>query len=168
MRSPLLAGILLIAVGCAAPGVSPTAVVPTSPPSASPSPSASASPAATPGAQPPNALLSVAGGAPFAGQLGTYTWLGTGSDAPWLRGTPVRLPSGGAATVSFDPPVALATTWVVTKTEPGGTSPSTQREIVSGSGPVAFTVPGEAGTLLLRVEFANSGDANYFWALSPG
>jgi hypothetical protein len=34
---------------------------------------------------------------------------------------------------------------------------------------VEFTVPSDAGTILLTVDFAaNAGTANYFWALSPG
>jgi hypothetical protein len=171
MKNPLLIAMILLAAGCSASGVSPAVASPASPPppsaSAAPSVVQSVAPAATPGAQPPNALLSVAGNPPIAGALGTYAWLGTGSDAPWLRGTPVTLPPGAGATVSFDPPVAFAT-WIVTRTRPGATNPTSQREIASGSGPIAFTVPAEAGTILLRVEFANAGDANYFWALSPG
>jgi hypothetical protein len=168
VRTPLLAAIFLIAAGCAAPGISPTAAAPT--PSPPPSPSASAAPSpseATPGAEPPNALLTVDGRAPIAGALGTYTWFGTGSDAPWLRGTPVKLPPGGAATVSLEPPAALAA-WSVSEAQPGGDE-TTAREIATGSGPIAFSVPNEAATIVLRLEFAaNAGDASYFWALSPG
>jgi hypothetical protein len=165
VKTPLLVGILLIAAGCAAPGISPTAAPPTSSPP--PSPSASASPAATPGAQPPNALLSVAGGAPVAGALGTYTWLGTGSDAPWLPGTPVKAGPGAAATVVLDPPIAT-TSWTVRWAKPGDTNGLSARPVASGAGAIAFTIPPEAGSLALQVQFAaDAGDANYFWALSP-
>ena len=168
MRTPLLVAVLLIAAACAAPGISPTADAPTSSPPPPPSASAAAPPStATPGAEPPSALLSVAGGPPIAGALGTYTWFGTGSDAPWLRGTPVKLPPGGAATVSLQPPAAVAA-WSVRKAPPGGDE-TTAREIATGSGPIAFNVPNEAATIVLRLEFAaNAGDANYFWALSAG
>ena len=168
MRTPLLVAVLLIAAACAAPGISPTAAAPT--PSPPPSPSASAAPSpsdATPGAEPPSALLSVEGRAPIAGALGTYTWFGTGSDAPWLRGTPVKLPPGGAATVSLEPPADIAA-WSVRKAPPGADE-TTAREIATGNGPIAFSVPNEAATIVLRLEFAaNAGDATYFWALSPG
>jgi hypothetical protein len=142
-------------------------LLPPSPPASaasSPSPSAAA---IAPGVEPPKALLSVAGGAATAGALGTYTWLGTGSDAPWLQGTPVKLPAGGAATVALEPSVPIAA-WSVMKARPGGDE-TTARDIGGGSGPIAFTVPNEAATIVLRVELAsNAGDATYFWALSPG
>jgi hypothetical protein len=156
--------ITVIAAGCAAPGVSPSAEVAT--PSPSPALAASLPPATNP--QPPDALISIGGAGPIAGALGTYTWLGTGSDAPWLRGTPVKLPPGGAATVSLQPPAATAS-WSVRKAKPGDTDGSTARQIASGTGAVEFTVPSDAGTILLTVDFAaNAGTANYFWALSPG
>jgi hypothetical protein len=156
--------ITVIAAGCAAPGASPSAAVATASPTLA---RPSAAPAQT-NLQPPDALLSVGGGAPVVAALGTFTWLGTGSDGPWLRGTPVRLPPGGAATVSLQPPVATAS-WSVRKAKPDDTDGSTARQIASGTGPVAFTVPAQAGTILLTVDFAaNAGTANYFWALSPG
>ena len=90
------------------------------------------------------------------------------SDGPFLRGTPVKLRPGGAATISLQPPAAIAT-WSLRKARPGDTTGSTSRDIASGSGPIAFTVPSDAGTLVLRVDFAaNVGTANYFWAFSPG
>jgi hypothetical protein len=159
--------VLLIAIsGCAAPGISPSISAPSS---SAPVAAASESVSGTaPGAQPPDALLSVAGGAPTTGALGTFTWLGTGSDGPWLPGTPVNVPGHGAATVSFEPPVAT-TTWSVKQAQPGDIDGRTAREIASGSGPIGFSVPSKAGTILVSVEFAgDAGSANYFWALSPG
>ena len=161
----------MIAAGCAAPGVSPsTASVPppTAPPTASPRIVAADSGPVESFPQPPTAQLSVAGGTPSTGELGTYTWQSTGSDGPFLRGTPVKLRPGGAATISLQPAAAIAT-WSLREARPGDTTGSTSRDIASGSGPIAFTLPSDAGTLVLRVDFAaNVGTANYFWAFSPG
>jgi hypothetical protein len=166
-RAVLVLTIAIAIGGCAAPGVSPSTAPPTAPATAAPPASESVS-LAPPAAQPPDALLSVAGGAPTAGALGTYTWLGTGSDAPWLPGAPVSLPPGGAATISFQPQVATAA-WSVKQAQPGDADGSTAREIASGSGRIVFSLPPAAGTILLSVDFAdNAGTANYFWALSPG
>jgi hypothetical protein len=156
--------IALVAVGCAAPGVSPSTTGATAPPT--PTAAAPASQPAPSNAEPPDALLTLGTMAPIPGVLGTYTWLGTGSDAPWLRGTPVTLPPGGTATVSLKPPVGTAS-WSIRKAKPGDASGTTARQIAAGTGPIAFTVPPEAGTILLTVDFAGGvGTANYFWALS--
>jgi len=159
-----LAVLLLISAGCTAAGVSPSAAAPAVSPAPTASPTA---PVGTPGAQPPDALLTVDGGPPSIGQLGTYTWLSAGSDAPWLPGTPIKVTPGGAASVSLDPPVPIAA-WSIKQAKPGGTDIGA-REIAAGTGPIAFTVPAQAGTIAVQVRFAaGAGDANYFWALSPG
>lgn len=168
IRRLSFAVLLLIPIGCTSAGLSPTAVVPTASPPPTPSPAPSAPLVATPDPQPPDALLSVGGGAPSIGELGTYTWLGAGSDAPWLPGTPVKLQAGVTATVSLEPPVAIAT-WSVREAKPGDRDGTTARGIASGSGPITFTVPAQAGSLAVQVRFAaDAGDANYFWALTPG
>ena len=41
-------------------------------------------------AEPPAATLAVEGGDPVAGQLGSFTWNGGGSDSPWLPGAPTH------------------------------------------------------------------------------
>jgi hypothetical protein len=159
--------VISVVAACAAP-TAPAASQPAPLPTASPTPAPATSEPVPTSLQPPNALLAVGGGRPTVGALGTYTWLGTGSDAPWLRGAPVKLPPGGAATVALEPPVAL-TSWSLKKTKPGDTDGSTARPIASGTGAVTFTVPSDGGTILLTVDFAaNAGTANYFWALSPG
>ena len=171
IRLLLLAIPLLITIGCAAVAVSPSVAAPTASPMPFPTPTASPSASSpsfgTPGAQPPNALLSVGGGAATRGQLGTFTWLGTGSDAPWLPGSPINVAAGGAATISFDPALGVAA-WSIRKAKPGARDEIGAREIAAGNGAITFSVPAEAGTLALHVEFPNAGDANYFWALSPG
>jgi hypothetical protein len=171
MKIQLLAALVLITTGCSAAGVSPSVAAPTaSPPStASPSPSPSPSPVIeTPAPLPPDAILSLDGGASSVGELGTYTWLSSGSDGPWLPGTPVRVAPGGAVSVSLEPPVAIAA-WSIKLAKPSGTDIGA-RQIAAGTGtvPIAFTVPAQAGTISLYVQFAaDAGDATYFWALSP-
>jgi hypothetical protein len=81
---------------------------------------------------------------------------------------PVKATPGSAARIVLEPPAAVAT-WSVKQAKPGDTDGSTARQIASGSGPITFAAPAEAGTIVLEVDFAaNAGDANYFWALSPG
>jgi hypothetical protein len=156
----------LVVAACSGRGPAPS--TPTAPiASAVATASASAPPAETPGATPPDALLSVDGGAVSRGEIGTYTWLGTGTDAPWLPGTPLKAASGGAASVTLAPP-APSTTWTVRIARPGDTQGSTARAVAEGSGPIQFTVPAGGGSLLVHVDFAaNAGDANWFWSLSP-
>jgi hypothetical protein len=166
-RFAFLAILVLAAAGCTAAGVSPSAATP----SVSPAPTASASSSApvvgTSGPQPPNAVLRVNDGAPSIGELGTYTWQGAGSDAPWLPGTPTRVAPGGAASVTLEAPVAIEA-WSIKQAKPGGTDVGA-RQIAAGTGAVTFTVPAAAGTIALHVQFAGgAGDAVYFWALTPG
>jgi hypothetical protein len=165
---PVAAIVVIAAAACSAAGVSPPAAAPSASatPTAAPTATASAPLAATPGPQPPNALLSVNGAAPSVGELGTYTWHGAGSDAPWLPGTPTKVLAGGAASVSLEDPVAIATWWVK-QSKPGATDVGA-RQIAAGSGPITFVVPAQAATIAVHVEFASdAGDAVYFWALSP-
>jgi hypothetical protein len=69
--------------------------------------------------------------------------------------------------VSLEDSVAIATWWVK-RSKPGGSDVGA-RQIAAGSGPITFTVPAQAGTIAVHVEFASdAGDAVYFWALSPG
>ena len=165
-----LAIFLLVAMAaCAAPAVSPAAS-----PAAIPSPTAASSPSAvvspsssTAEPQPPAAVLSIAAGPPVAGSLGSYTFRGTGSDSPWLPGTPIAVPAtGGAARVLLDPPVGIAS-WRARRAPPGDTTGAATTAIASGSGPIAFNLDGRAGTLVVLVEFAdNQGSAAWFWRLS--
>jgi hypothetical protein len=167
-----LAILVLVAMAaCAAPAATPAAS-----PAAIPSPSAVPSPAGvvspSPNSaepQPPSALLSVAAGAAVAGSLGGYTFRGTGSDSPWLPGTPIAVPAtGGAARVLLDPPVGIAS-WRARRAPPGDTTGASATAIASGSGPIAFSLDGRAGTLVVLVEFAdNQGSAAWYWKVSSG
>jgi hypothetical protein len=158
--------VLLIATaGCAAPGASSgaplvTGLPPSTAPAFKPSP---------PNPQPPVALLTVGSSGPTPGAIGSYTYLGTGSDAPWLPGTPTTVPSrGGRATIVLQPAVATAA-WTVRQAQTGDTDGTTARRIAAGTGPIAFALPTGSGTIVLVVDFAaGAGSASYFWALSPG
>jgi hypothetical protein len=104
-----------------------------------------------------------------AGALGGYTFRGTGSDSPWLPGTPIAVPAtGGAAQILLDPPVGIAT-WLARRAPPGDKTGAAATTIASGSGPIAFSLDGRPGTLVVLVEFAdNQGSAAWFWQLSSG
>ncbi len=171
---------LLAASGCVAPAA------PSPPSSHSPSSSASlaadASPtiavassmsAATattgptgtdPADGPPDASLAAEGGDAVIGQLGTYTWKETGSDAPWLPGARITVGAGEplSVRVAGDGQVGA---WVARAGPTGSDVPP--RSLGAGSGPVEFDAP-EAGIWSLAVElhFADgSGVATYYWEL---
>ena len=153
-------------------------------PSADP-PSASRSPTTVPGAStattalastsvtavpvdgPPAALLAAEGGDPVAGQLGTYTWKETGSDAPWLPGAPIAIGMGEPLSVGVAGGLPVGP-WVA-RARPSGTS-LPARPLGDGSDIIAFGAP-DAGVWSLAVEihFADgSGVATYFWELHIG
>ena len=82
------------------PVVGPADAAPAAPVGRPPSPR----PAATPARprlpeRPPDATLAADGGDGVAGQLGSYTWRGAGSDSPWLPGTPIAVGAGEPLTV---------------------------------------------------------------------
>ena len=164
----VLATLVLVAVAaCIGPAASPSAIPS---PTAVPSPAAVVSPSSSSAEpQPPSALLSVAARPAVAGSLGGYTFRGTGSDSPWLPGTPIAVPAtGAAALVLLDPPVGIAT-WRARRAPPGDTTGSAATTIASGSGPIAFSLDGRAETLVILVEFAdNQGSAAWYWRVSPG
>src|SRR5215203_5583816 len=100
------AWLALVAAGCS--GGSGGSAAPTSEPPASGRATTAVSTRAPSIDGPPVALASVEGGDSVAAQLGTYTWAGTGSDAPWLQGAPMSVGPGEVLTVALDPVVGLA------------------------------------------------------------
>lgn len=145
-----------------------TGAAPTSP--AAPSPSAvAASGSAVPAEpQPPVALLAIDARPGVAGSLGTYTFRGAGSDAPWLPGAALPVGAGGTARVELVPDVGVGT-WRVKRAPPGDTDGAAARLVASGSGPIAFPIDAGAGTILVDVEFADGqGSAAWFWRVVPG
>lgn len=164
----VLAALALVMVAaCVGPAASPVAIPS---PTTVPSPAVVVSPSSNSAEpQPPSALLSIAARPAVAGALGGYTFRGTGSDSPWLPGTPIAVPAtGGAAQILLDPPVEIAT-WRARRAPPGDKTGVTATTTASGSGPVAFSLDGRAGTLVVLVEFAdNQGSAAWYWQMSPG
>jgi hypothetical protein len=158
-------------VGCS--GTQSTSPVPASP-SFAVAPSAPASPPATPSSapststEPPTASLTVEGGDPVVGQLGSYTWAGGGSDSPWLPGTKLDVGAGERVTLSLDPDIAVAE-WTASRVDAGTTDGSGAVGLGSGTGVVSFTAPeAETGAWSIQValRFADDrGSAAYYWAL---
>src|SRR5262245_44297418 len=121
------------------PGTSPSGSIPDV--TSSPAGAATRSPAASLIAEPPAASLKAEGGDPVGGQLGSYTWDGSGSDSPWLQGSPIRVGAREPLTVTIagDPAVG---DWTVQRVE-GGTTGGTGA-IAMGSGqdvPIRFVAP---------------------------
>jgi hypothetical protein len=164
---PLLLGALLATVACGAPppvSPEPPPVSPEPPPT-SPTPTGEPLPP-----QPPVAVLNFPGGQPTAGDLGTYSYRGAGSDAPWLPGERVAVPPAGAlAQVVLSEPLRVTSWWA--RVAPAGRAPGIgeEREIATGEGPIVFELPTGAWTLQLSVQFGDGiGEATWYWQLGQG
>ncbi len=117
--------------------------------------------------EPPPASLAAEGGDPVAGQLGSFTWGGGGSDSPWLPGTPVSVGAAEPLTIALGGGVAVAE-WSARRV-PAGTTNGTGAVALGGGGaPVAFAAPGP-GTWSVQVIVRFAGDlgsAAYYWQLA--
>jgi hypothetical protein len=160
----------IIAVGCGPTVTAPTRAPTGTPPNASSlapsSPPAPPSPSLAGRDAPPDAILAAEGGDPVTGQLGTYVWFGTGSDAPWLTGAPLTVGSGEPLYLNVVPEGRIAG-WEVRDLPAEAASPEEATTIAKGTGAPAFEAPG-AGTWTVEVtlEFAGgAGRAAYFWRL---
>ncbi len=157
---------------------SPTTAPPAATASVDPGPTASPttgsdapggpSPTVGVGAEPPAASLSAEGGDPVAGQLGSFTWIGGGSDSPWLPGTPLSIGAGERLTASLAGGVAVDT-WSA-RSAPAGSSDGTGAVglgdgSADGGSPIAFAPPAKGRwSVQLTVGFADElGSATYYW-----
>ncbi len=115
---------------------------------------------------PPDALLAAEGGDPVAGQLGTYVWLMTGSDSPWLPGAPLAVGAGEPLTVTLVPDGAIRA-WTARYVPAAAGGPEGATSLGGGAGTPQFEAPGPgAWTVEVFVQFAPGvGDARYFWRL---
>ncbi len=169
-RNQLLILVALLLAACAgpAPTPSPAASEPVGSPPPIPSPVASPpplpSPVASPGTVPPDASLIVPDGDPVVGQLGGYTWGDTGSDAPWLPGTPATV--DGTAPLrfglSFDAPIS---DWSARYAPTGDLSPVVSAGLERRGAPLEVGPP-PPGTwsVAMTVTFAGGrGSATYYW-----
>ena len=155
-------------------GIASREAVPTSRPStgttATPSEAPSAPPSVTaslPDAPPGATLHGLAGGQPATGALGSYTWSGSGSDAPWVVGRPVgSARQGSALTTTFAgiSPAAWTAAWARVAAGSAGDPIGG----VAGTGPVAVAAPGAGGDWSLRVtaSFGPGANATYYWRLA--
>ena len=137
-----------------APTVAPATVVPSSNPSAV-------------SAVPPVAALAVEGGDPVAGELGSYSWNGGGSDSPWLPGSAITGGTGERLSVSVEPDVGIAS-WVARRVAAGTSDGAGAIGVGDGTGPVSFAAP-EKGhwSIQLTLGFADDlGSAVYYWDLT--
>jgi hypothetical protein len=118
------------------------------------------------GDMPPDALLAAEGGDPVLGQLGSYVWLETGSDAPWLPGAPITVGAGEPLSVRFEPDGAVAG-WRARYVPAGQTDPQGAQSLGEGIGAPAFPAPtGGSWTAEVTVDFGpDVGSASYFWRL---
>jgi hypothetical protein len=116
---------------------------------------------------PPDAELSVEGGDPVTGQLGTFVWGTGGSDSPWLPGTPIRAGDGETLHVTPASDVAISgwSALLAPAVESGGEGASNAGS-GSGSGVVDVTAPGVGSwTLAVTIAYGDLGSATYFWLL---
>jgi hypothetical protein len=115
---------------------------------------------------PPDALMAAEGGDHVLGQLGTYTWLETGSDAPWLPGAPIAVGADEPLSVRFEPDGAIVG-WRGRYVPAGRTDPGGAVSLGEGTGAPAFSAPAPGSwTAEVTVDFGqNVGSASYFWRL---
>ncbi len=115
---------------------------------------------------PPDALLAAEGGDPAAGQLGTYVWLESGSDSPWLPGAPLSVGAGEPLAVTLVPDGEIRA-WTARYVPAAAGGPEGATALGEGAGTPRFDAPGPgAWTVEVFVEFAPGvGEARYFWRL---
>ena len=165
-RRTAIAGVAATIAAVAVLGCGPTVTPPepTSPaPSTTPIPP---SPTLAGRDAPPDAFLAAEGGEPVTGQLGTYVWFGTGSDAPWMTGAPLTVGSGEPLSLKVEPESRIAV-WEVRDLPAGAGGPEEARTIAEGTGAPRFEAPGSGTwTVEVTLEFAGgAGRAAYFWRL---
>ena len=174
--------LLLIAVTCggcgagvtvgsrtAPPGGTPTAPPATIRPSAGPpSAPASSSPSVDPlPATPPEAWLAGSWDAPVAGALGTFTWDGLASDAPWIVADPISDVSSGPVTVAFDPAIGQTTWFIQWAPVVDGVAGDAVFGDAGAAGVIVISPPATPGDWSLQVTatYSTGHDATWFWRL---
>ncbi len=175
-RSARRAALALLSISflvgaCARVGVDPSSSPSASPQSlASTGSAASVGPTAAPasepsGAEPPAAFIAVDGGDAVEGQLGSFTWQNSGSDAPWLDGSPIHVGAGERLTLTLADPLGVAN-WTASRVAPGNRDGSGAVGIADGLGkPVTFDAPPRGSwSVNVSVWFSdNRGSAAYYW-----
>ena len=187
-RAVVIAGIFAaVLAGCgtgglpatAPPSVAPATATATphstpSPPLASPTPVPSTpTPADTAQpslAEPPGATLSGIVSGTDDGTLGSFTWNGAGSDAPWIvpRDASRAVP-GAALGVAFEP-AASPVDWTARWAPVTGSGAGDVASGVDGIGTVAIVAPDQAGAWSLQLEasFGQGRNGTWYWRLEVG
>jgi len=114
--------------------------------------------------EPPAASISVEGGDPVVGQLGTFTWGNGGSDSPWLPGSPVAVGTGEHLTVTIADGAGMAT-WSARRVPAGTSDGSGAVGLGTGGPPVSFEAPPVGSwSVQVAVDFDGGlGSATYYW-----
>jgi hypothetical protein len=166
----MLGAIAAIAVACGSAGTPSGGQAPTAPPSsqgATVAPTPSGPPPSLAGRDaPPDAVLAADGGDPVTGQLGTFVWFDTASDAPWLPGARLRVGAGEPLTLRLIPDGRIAT-WEARYVPAAAQGPEAATALGHGAGSVAFGAPGAGDwTVEVAIQFGGGvGEAHYFWRL---
>jgi hypothetical protein len=98
--------------------------------------------------------------------MGTFAWLESGSDAPWLPGAPIAVGAGEPLTVRFEPDGEIVS-WRARYVPADQGSPDGAHALGDGPGPPVFAAPPAGSwTAEVTVTFqAGVGSASYFWRL---
>jgi hypothetical protein len=165
-RSVAVAVTPVPAVSGAPSGAPETPLATPVPPTIGPSRAAAASATDAPMAQPPAARLAVEGGDPVIGELGSYAWDNSGSDSPWVPGTPMRVGHGEQLSLTLGAAVRIEH-WTAART-PAATVGSGVVGMGEGTDAPTFASP-PRGTWSVNVTtwFAdNGGSAAYYWMIT--
>ena len=166
------------------PVVTSSPPVPTDPSPIAPSLSVEASPSnasdtsqdpvppLTPGPTPeppPDAALSVDGGDPVVGELGSWGWKGVASDSPWLPGYKIHVGVGERLTLKVSQLVRIAN-WQVARVPPSSV-PSGNGAVGMADGTgnsISFDAPPSGQwSVAVSVWFSDPlGSAVYYWAVT--
>jgi len=160
----LCLALLTAACTAAGPHGSPAGSVASVTATASPTPVVSPSSSS---AGPPPATLAAEGGDGVTGQLGSFTWNGGGSDAPWLPGAPVDVGAGEPMTVTIADGVGVGE-WSARRVPAGTANGSGAVGLGGGPAPITFSAPSPGSwSVHVLVRFADGlGSASYYWRLT--
>jgi hypothetical protein len=120
---------------------------------------------------PPSASLVARGAAPAPGMLGSYTWLGAGSDSPWIVPPTERaVRTAGPFTVTLQPGGPPISAWTA-RWAPilNGAAGASAASTTGNGSPIVVTGPPRRGTwgLLVDVQFGEGHRAAFSWRLEP-
>jgi hypothetical protein len=122
-------------------------------------------------ADPPVAMLEDPARISAAGELGTASWGGTTTDAPWIVGPSIgQVAAGAPLTVTFDPSVRPGA-WQARWAPLDGHDVGAPRDGGSGTGKlISVTAPGAAGdwSLQVQVRFGPDTSGAWYWRIQVG